>query len=102
MQAYVYHMYKKHPCGDDFYFQNDIWARTYTSQKTKSIPASYYQPQAGVWYTIWSHVKMNTAGAISSAAKVWLQAPTTHAHVWCVCTSTSSYLRQTSALVRQR
>jgi hypothetical protein len=63
VQAYVYHMYKVKPCGDDYYYENDMWSRNYTSPKTKVIPASYFQPDTETWYTIWSHVKMNTAGA---------------------------------------
>ena len=63
VQAYLYRMGKGNSCGDDFDYKNAMWARYYASPKTKSIYADYFQPEAGVWYTVWSHIKMNTAGA---------------------------------------
>lgn len=60
--AYVYHMNKTHWCGDDFEYSNDLWARTYSTNREPSIPKNFFQPQPEEWYTVWSHVKMNTAG----------------------------------------
>ena len=62
MVAYVYHMFKEHWCGDDFEYENDMWAATYRTQKTPQVNVSFFQPNPEEWYTIWSHVKMNSAG----------------------------------------
>ena len=56
-------MGKEESCGDDFSYRNAKWARTYTTPSGRSVAADYFQPQPGVWYTIWQHVKMNSAGA---------------------------------------
>jgi hypothetical protein len=66
--AYVYHMYKEHWCGDDFDFSNPVWARQYKTAHVPVVPKDFYQPSANEWYTIWSHVQMNTAGTISGHA----------------------------------
>ena len=66
--AYVYHMNKTHWCGDDFEYSNDLWARTYSTNREPSIPKNFFQPQPDEWYTVWSHVKMNTAGECSGCA----------------------------------
>jgi hypothetical protein len=63
MVAYVYHMFKEHWCGDDFEFQNDMWERTYKTNKDPKVTESFFQPNPKEWYTIWSHVRMNDAGA---------------------------------------
>jgi hypothetical protein len=62
--AYVYHMFKQHWCGDDFEYSNNLWARSYSTAKVADVPKDFFQPQPEEWYTVWSHVKMNTAGAI--------------------------------------
>ena len=56
-------MDKEHPCGDDFEFANPTFARTYSSPANASIPMNFFSPAYETWYTIWSHVRMNTAGA---------------------------------------
>ena len=63
--AYVYHMYRDHWCGDDFEYSNDIWAREYTTDKTPVVPKNFFQPNADEWYTVWSHIQMNTAGTLT-------------------------------------
>ena len=63
MVAYVYHMFKQHWCGDDFDFSNDMWLRKYSTNRNPSVPKNFFQPNPDEWYTIWSHVAMNTAGA---------------------------------------
>lgn len=63
MVAYVYHMDKVHWCGDDFEFGNEVWAREYFTPKDPVVPKDFFQPNPDEWYTIWSHVAMNTAGA---------------------------------------
>jgi hypothetical protein len=64
VEAYVYHMFKQHWCGDDFEYSNNLWARSYSTAKVADVPKDFFQPQPEEWYTVWSHVKMNTAGAI--------------------------------------
>lgn len=64
MVSYVYHMFKEHWCGDDFEFSNDLWARTYSTPKTPEVPRNFFQPQPDEWYTVWSHVQMNSAGVL--------------------------------------
>jgi len=58
----VYHMFKEHWCGDDFKYSNDLWAREYRTNRVPVIPKNFFQPNPEEWYTVWSHVKMNTAG----------------------------------------
>lgn len=60
--AYVYHMFKEHWCGDDFEYSNEQFARVYRTNREPEVPKDFFQPEAGDWYTVWSHVKMNTAG----------------------------------------
>lgn len=60
--AYVYHMNKTHWCGDDFEYSNDLWSRIYSTNREPVVPKNFFQPQPDEWYTVWSHVKMNTAG----------------------------------------
>lgn len=64
--AYVYHMIKEHWFGDDFELSNDLWARTYSTAKQPVVPKNFFQPQPDEWYTVCSHVQMNTAGMHSS------------------------------------
>ena len=64
--AYVYHMFKEHWCGDDFEYSNDMWARTYSTARMPEVPKNFFQPKADEWYTVWSHVAMNTAGTFAS------------------------------------
>ena len=66
MVAYVYHMFKEHWCGDDFEYSNDLWAREYRTNRVPVIPKNFFQPNPDEWYTVWSHVKMNTAGLDST------------------------------------
>ena len=61
--AYVYYMDKQHWCGEDMQFENDVWQRTYSTARQANVPASFFQPQPDAWYTLWSHVAMNSAGA---------------------------------------
>lgn len=63
--AYVYHMFKQHWCGDDFEYSNELFAREYSTNRVPVIPKDFFQPKAEEWYTVWSHVKMNTAGQSS-------------------------------------
>lgn len=60
--AYVYHMNKTHWCGDDFEYSNQLWSRIYSTPRTPEVPKDYFQPNPDEWYTVWSHVQMNTAG----------------------------------------
>lgn len=60
--AYVYHMFKQHWCGDDFEYSNELFAREYSTNREPVIPKDFFQPKPDEWYTIWSHVKMNSAG----------------------------------------
>lgn len=50
--AYPYHVNKQPRCGDEL---------------TLATAAGPVTPEAGKWYTLTSHIKMNTAGAPSSA-----------------------------------
>jgi hypothetical protein len=59
---YIYHMFKEHWCGDDFEFSNDAWARIYRTNREPVMPENFFQPKQEEWYTIWSHVQMNSAG----------------------------------------
>ena len=63
MVAYVYHMFKEHWCGDDVEYSNEVWSRQYSTNRDPSIMADFFQPDPNTWYTIWSHIAMNTAGA---------------------------------------
>jgi hypothetical protein len=62
LAAYVYHMDNEHWCGEDMDLHNKKWAREYSTAKVAKIPANFFQPKPDEWYTIWSHVSMNTAG----------------------------------------
>lgn len=63
--SYVYHMFKDHWCGDDFEFSNDVWSRTYKTARQPELPKNFFQPKQDEWYTIWSHIEMNSAGVYS-------------------------------------
>jgi hypothetical protein len=58
LAAYVYHMFKDHWCGDDFVFESPAFAAKATDGKD----FSFFQPDPEKWYTIQTHVRMNTAG----------------------------------------
>eukprot|EP00892_Ulva_mutabilis_P008553 jgi/Ulvmu1/606/UM001_0614.1 len=81
--AYVYHMFKEHWCGDDFEYSNELWARQYRTNREPVVPKDFFQPNPDEWYTIWSHVKMNTAGPPDEAQRferdgvlqTWLEGP---------------------------
>lgn len=62
--AYVYHMNKQHWCGDDIEYSNTMWGRKYDTARKTGIHKSFFQPNPDEWYTIWSHVAMNTAGML--------------------------------------
>lgn len=65
--AYVYHMLKEHWCGDDFEFRHPMWERQYRTARAPNVPKDFFQPDTDAWYTLWSHVQMNTAGARRAA-----------------------------------
>ena len=52
-------------CGADFDFEHPRFAQQFTSRKKEVVAASFFQPAAEAWYTVWSHVAMNSAGARS-------------------------------------
>ena len=57
LAAYVYHVNKKHWCGDDFDF-----IKTFKSALVRNDRVGFIQPEPERWYTLTNYVKMNTAG----------------------------------------
>ena len=61
MQLHISHSQQQ--CGEDIDFVNAAWARQYSTQRTRHVDVDFFQPQADVWYTVWMHLQLNTAGA---------------------------------------
>ena len=80
--AYVYHMGKVNTCGDDFEYSNNVWAREYSTLNQPVISKNFFQPNPDEWYTVWSHIQMNTAGMLAFLSFISLRD--------CACSVTTS------------